>query len=161
MSTVSRASTASRSGKVAAKTDAIKLLKADHAAVKKLFKEFDAAHTEKQKLDLAQSICRELTIHATVEEELFYPAVREAMAADDLMDEAEVEHQSAKDLIAQIEAGGPGEEMWEARVVVLGEYIKHHVKEEETEMFPKVRKADLDLEALGERMAGRKAELMG
>lgn len=140
--------------------DAVKLLKEDHAKVKGLFKDFEQARTAKQKIKLATSICQELTVHTTVEEELFYPAARAALHEDDLLDEADVEHQSAKELISQIEAGAPGEDMWEAKVKVLGEYINHHVKEEETEMFPAMRETDVDLQALGARMQARKQELM-
>ena len=140
-------------------TDALALLKADHELVAGLFDKFDNAKSDSQKYTLAQQICRELTIHAEVEEEIFYPAVRDAIDDDDLMDEAEVEHEGAEDLIAQIEEAQAGDDKFDARVKVLGEYVKHHVKEEESEMFPKVRKADLDLKALGSEMAARKAEL--
>ena len=139
--------------------DALALLKADHDLVQDLFDKFEKAKTDKQKATLAEQICTELTIHAQIEEEIFYPAVREAIGEDDLMDEADVEHAGAKDLIAQIDASAPGEEHFDAKVTVLGEYIKHHVKEEQSEMFPKVRKADLDLKALGAEMDARKAEL--
>ncbi|HZN23478.1 MAG TPA: hemerythrin domain-containing protein [Burkholderiales bacterium] len=139
--------------------DALALLKADHDLVQDLFDKFDKARTDKQKDTLAEQICSELTIHAQIEEEIFYPAVRDAIDEEDLIDEAEVEHASAKDLIEQIEDSQAGEEKFDAKVTVLGEYIRHHVKEEETEMFPKVRKADLDLKALGSEMAARKAEL--
>jgi hemerythrin superfamily protein len=139
--------------------DALALLKADHDLVQDLFAEFEKARTEKQKATVAEEICTELTIHAQIEEEIFYPAVREAIDEDDLMDEAEVEHASAKDLIAQIEQSEPGEQQFDAKVTVLGEYVKHHIKEEQSEMFPKVRKADLDLKELGAAMSARKAEL--
>jgi hemerythrin superfamily protein len=99
-----------------------------------------------------------LTVHATIEEELFYPAARENSTEQDLLDEAEVEHASAKDLIAQIEGMDAGDELYDAKVKVLGEYIDHHVKEEE-ELFPKVKRAKLDLEALGGELAARKQEL--
>ncbi len=140
--------------------DAIALLRADHALVQDLFDQFEKAREDKRKQTLATRICMELTIHATIEEEIFYPAAREALPkAEDLLDEAEVEHASAKDLIAQIESGKPGDEQWEAKVTVLGEYIKHHVKEEQNEMFPKVRNTKLDLRALGEQLAQRKEQL--
>lgn len=139
--------------------DALALLKADHALVEDLFAEFEKARTDEQKDTLAEQICRELTIHAEIEEDIFYPAVREAIEDEDLMDEADVEHASAKELIAEIEDSQAGEDKFDAKVTVLGEYIRHHVKEEESEMFPKVRKADLDLKALGSEMAARKAEL--
>ena len=139
--------------------DALALLKADHELVQDLFDKFQKARTEKQKATLAEQICTELTIHAQIEEEIFYPAVREAIEDDDLMDEADVEHAGAKDLIAQIEASDPGEDHFDAKVTVLGEYIKHHVEEEQSEMFPKVRKAELELNELGSEMSARKAEL--
>jgi hemerythrin superfamily protein len=139
--------------------DALALLKADHELVQDLFDQFEKARTEKQKAALATQICAELTVHARIEEEIFYPAVREAIDEEDLMDEAEVEHASAKDLIAEIEGSKPGEERFDAKVTVLGEYIKHHVKEEQSEMFPKVRKTDLDLKELGAALSARKAEL--
>ena len=140
--------------------DAVKLLKDDHAKVKGLFADFEHARTDQQKVKLATSICQELTVHTTVEEELFYPAARAALDDDDMLDEADVEHQSAKELISQIESGKPGQDMWEAKVKVLGEYINHHVKEEETEMFPAVRKTDVDLKALGAQIQARKQELL-
>jgi hemerythrin superfamily protein len=148
-----------------AKTDAIKMLMQDHKAVKALFddyeklvkKEADAA----EKQELANRICSMLTVHATLEEELFYPLAREALADDaELIDEAAVEHATAKDLIAQIEAASPDEALYDAKVTVLGEYIQHHVKEEEGEIFPKIKKSDLDLGLLGGEMARRKEQLM-
>jgi len=140
--------------------DAIALLRADHATVQKLFDQFEKARDDARKQKLAQQICMELKIHAAIEEEIFYPATRQALPReDDLLDEAEVEHASAKELIAQIAAGGPRSELWDAKVTVLGEYIKHHVKEEQNEMFPKVRKTKLDLVALGEQLQSRKDEL--
>ena len=151
--------TSTKTGSVSRSPDALALLKADHDLVQDLFAKFEKARTDKQKAALAEQICTELTIHAQIEEEIFYPAVREAIDEDDLMDEAEVEHASAKDLIAQIEDSKPGEEQFDAKVTVLGEYIKHHVKEEQSEMFPKVRKADLDLKELGAAMSARKAQL--
>ena len=102
-----------------------------------------------------------LTAHATVEEEIFYPAAREAIGEEDLLDEAEVEHASAKSLIAQIEASGPDEALYDAKVTVLGEYIDHHVQEEEGEMFPKCRESAMNLKALGASMATRKQQLLG
>jgi hemerythrin superfamily protein len=139
--------------------DAIALLRADHAEVSEMFEQFAKARDANRKLKLAQTICTELKIHTAIEEEIFYPAAREALDEEDLMDEAEVEHASAKELISQIEAGSPGDEKWDAKVTVLGEYIKHHVKEEQTEMFPKVKKTKLDLKALGEQLRQRKEEL--
>jgi hemerythrin superfamily protein len=146
--------------------DAIDLLIKDHREVKALFKAYDklvkAEADAGEKQVVAAQICVMLTAHATAEEELFYPRAREVLAEDeDLVDEADVEHASAKELIAQIEAGSPDDPLYDAKVKVLGEYIDHHVKEEEGEMFPKIRKSDLDLDALGEEIAARKSELMG
>jgi len=141
--------------------DAITLLTEDHEHVKSLFEQYeelgDRAHVSKQKLAL--QICTELTKHATAEEEIFYPAVRAATKDDDMLDEAVVEHASAKDLIAQIISMEPTEDLYDAKVKVLSELIDHHVKEEETEMFPKARKAKLDLDALGAQIAARKEQV--
>jgi hemerythrin-like domain-containing protein len=143
--------------------DAIALLTADHKKVKALFKDFEKLKEQEdagdEKAALVERICMELMVHATVEEEIFYPAVRDAINDDDLVDEAEVEHASAKDLIAQLQSAEPGDEQYDARVTVLGEYVDHHVKEEEGEMFPKARKK-VDVAALGAEIADRKAELM-
>ncbi|NML62909.1 hemerythrin domain-containing protein [Massilia sp. RP-1-19] len=142
--------------------DAIALLIADHKKVKDLFEKFDklSDRSKVNKKKIADQICMELTVHTQVEEEIFYPAVREPIKDDDLMDEAVVEHASAKDLIAQIGEMDPGDDLYDAKVKVLSEQIEHHVKEEEGEMFPKVRKTKVDLVALGEQMAARKEELM-
>jgi len=142
--------------------DAIKLLKQDHANVKAMFKEYeelgDRAFAGKKKL--ADKICLELTRHAAAEEEIFYPAVRQAgKENEDLVDEATVEHASAKALISQLSQMDPHDDLFDAKVKVLGEYIEHHVKEEETEMLPNAKKAGLDLQALGEQMAARKEEI--
>ena len=148
----------------AAKTDATALSERDHAEVKKLFKQYEklaeADADGGQRQALAQEICAMLTVHATIEEEIFYPAAREAEVDDDLLDEATVEHASAKDLIAQIQSMGPDDELYDAKVTVLGEYINHHVQEEEGEMFPKCRRAKMDLAGLATALAQRKAELM-
>ena len=144
--------------------DAIKLLTADHREVKALFQQYqelvdhDAEDEEKQ--PIAEQICLLLTVHAQIEEEIFYPAAHESIKEADLVDEATVEHASAKDLIAQIQASDPSEELYDAKVKVLGEYIDHHVKEEEGEMFPQARRARLDLQHLGEQLAERKQILM-
>jgi hemerythrin-like domain-containing protein len=142
--------------------DAIQLLTADHKEVKAMFKEFESLKEKEdaddEKGDLVQRICTALTIHATVEEEIFYPAVREAIDDEDLMDEADVEHACAKDLIAQLEEASPGDDHYDAKVTVLGELVDHHVKEEEGEMFPKAKKA-IDAVAVGVELAERKAEL--
>ena len=142
-------------------TDAIALLRADHARVEQLFKQFDKLDEESDdKTSLVQEICNELTVHAAIEEEIFYPAAREAIEDNDLMDEATVEHMSAKALIAELARMEPGDELFDAKVTVLGEYVRHHVKEEQDEMFPKVRKAKVDLKALGAQMMERRATLM-
>jgi hemerythrin superfamily protein len=142
--------------------DAIELLTEDHENVKAMFEKYeglgDRATTSKKKL--ATEICMELTKHATAEEEIFYPAVRAAgKDKEDLVDEATVEHASAKELIAQIMEMEASEELFDAKVKVLGEMIEHHVKEEEEEMFPKARKAGLDLAMLGQQIAERKAQI--
>ena len=149
----------------AAKTDATVLLQRDHADVKKLFRQYeklaDAEADGEERQALAMQICQMLTVHATIEEEIFYPAAREAEVEDDLLDEAEVEHASAKDLIAQIHAMDPHDDLYDAKVKVLGEYIDHHVKEERNEMFPKARAArKLDLVAMRDEIEARKEELM-
>lgn len=150
--------------KTTAKTasDALALLKGDHKAVRELFDEYetlgkDGDDAEKQAL--AARICMEITVHAQIEEELFYPALREALDEQDLLDEAEVEHNSARELIAQIESMAPGEELYDAKVTVLGEYVNHHVEEEEKEIFKLAKKTEIDLEALGEELAARRDEL--
>jgi hemerythrin superfamily protein len=137
------------------------MLKDDHQHVRQLFDRFERTRGDAQKERLATTICNELKVHAQLEEELFYPAVRQAISESDLMNEAEVEHSSAKDLIGQIEGCSPSDERYDALVTVLGEYIKHHVKEEEGEMFKKVRQSELDLAALGQEMQERKQALMG
>lgn len=142
--------------------DAIALLTEDHQQVKKMFQQFEKLKeggNDDAKGELVQKICAALTAHATVEEEIFYPAAREAIDDEDLMDEADVEHASAKELIAQLEAASPGDDHYDAKVTVLGEQIDHHVKEEQDEMFPKARKAKIDLSALGEQIEKRKKEL--
>jgi hemerythrin superfamily protein len=140
--------------------DALTLLKEDHRAVEKLFKEFENAKGDGRKEKLAREICFELTVHTTIEEEIFYPACKGKIDEDKLK-EAYVEHDAAKLLIAEIEAGsGKTDDFFDAKVQVLGEQIDHHVKEEEDELFPEVRKADIDTKALGEQLAARKQELM-
>mgnify|MGYP005806694363 CR=1 FL=1 len=140
--------------------NAITLLKSDHTAVQELFDKYEKTRSSDRKAALAEQICNELRVHAQIEEEIFYPAAREALRDQDLLDEAQVEHASAKELIAQIESGRPGEDLFDAKVKVLGEYVKHHVKEEQNELFPKVRKTKLDLQELGEKLQARKDALM-
>jgi len=139
--------------------DAIRLLKEDHREVEKYFKQYEELESDREKQALAQTICKALSVHAQIEEEIFYTAAREKIEDEDLLDEAEVEHATAKDLIAQIQSMKAGDELFDAKVKVLGEYIQHHVKEEEGEMFPEARDADLDLVALGKALAERKAKL--
>jgi hemerythrin-like domain-containing protein len=144
------------------KMDATRLLTEDHRRVEQLFEQFEKASGDGKKEQIARRICTELKVHAMLEEELFYPALRGKISDDDL-DEALVEHDGAKMLINEIEAGGSGDEFYEAKVKVLQEQIEHHVKEEEKQsgnLFQQARAADVDLEALGEQMAARKAELM-
>jgi hemerythrin superfamily protein len=140
--------------------DAIALLKEDHRTVEKLFKDFESAKGDGRKEKLARQICLELSIHTKIEEEIFYPAC-DGKIEEDLLKEAFVEHDSAKLLVAEIEAGnGQTDDFFDAKVQVLSEQIEHHVEEEEKELFPEVRKADIDLKALGEQLAERKQELM-
>ena len=143
-----------------AANDAIALLKADHKEVAEMLEKFETARSNKGKL--AQQICMSLTVHAQIEEEIFYPAAREALGeeGEDLLDEAKVEHNSLKELIGHIEGASPQDELFDAHVTVLGEYVKHHVKEEESELFPKLRKSDMDLAEVGAQLAARKKELM-
>jgi hemerythrin superfamily protein len=142
--------------------DAIAMLMADHKKVKKLFSDFDKLKEEgsdEDKSAIVEQICNELKIHTELEEEIFYPAVREAIDDSDLMDEALVEHAGAKDLIAQLEDARPDDDLYDAKVTVLGEQIDHHVKEEEGDMFPKAKKAKVDTGALGAAMTKRKMAL--
>lgn len=141
--------------------DAIAMLEADHRKVEALFEQFEGLsdRSKASKKKTADQICMELSIHAEVEEQVFYPAVRGPVKDEDLMDEAVVEHASAKELIAQIMEMDPGDDLYDAKVKVLSEQIEHHVKEEEEEMFPKVRKGKVNLEALGDEMEAFKAKL--
>jgi hemerythrin superfamily protein len=152
-----------RSSAAAGDSDAIAALTADHKKVKALFKAFDKlkseANAESRKAELVAQICTELKIHAEIEEEVFYPAVRAQIDEEDLMDEALVEHAGAKQLIAQLEKMHPKDDLYDAKVTVLGEQIEHHVKEEEGEMFPKAKKAKIDNAELGARMAQLKLRL--
>jgi hypothetical protein len=141
-----------------AKMDAIALLKADHRKVEELFEKFEKSRSKKA--ELAKQICMELTIHTLLEEEIFYPACKDAVEEEDLQ-EAYVEHDGAKMLIAEIEAGSPDDTFFEAKVKVLSEEIEHHVKEEEERggIFSQAKQSDMDLDALGEQLAARKAQL--
>lgn len=142
--------------------DAIALLKADHRKVEGLFEQFESATGKSKKEELAKQICTELTVHTILEEEIFYPACR-GKTEDDLLNESYVEHDGAKVMIAEIEAGGPDEQFYDAKVKVLSEEIEHHVKEEEKPaegLFAQARKAGLDMDALGRQMAARKEEVL-
>jgi len=140
--------------------DAIALLKADHEAVSHLFDDYEETDSSKKKRAIVAEICNELTVHTQIEEEIFYPAIRSALKDKLLVPEATVEHGGIKDLIAQLEGVEPDGVDYDAKVKVLSEYVEHHVKEEQTEMFPKVKASSLDLVALGARMATRKADLL-
>jgi hemerythrin superfamily protein len=143
--------------------DAITMLMEDHKKVKKLFSEFDNLKEkggDEEKRAVVEQICDELTIHAELEEEIFYPAVREATDDNDLMDEALVEHAGAKVLIAQLQDMDPEDDLYDAKVTVLGEQINHHVEEEEGEMFPKAKKSGVDAAGLGQLMLERKTVLL-
>ncbi|HEX6832495.1 MAG TPA: hemerythrin domain-containing protein, partial [Rudaea sp.] len=142
--------------------DALALLRADHDAVLELFDRYEDSDDNAEKSELAQEICQELTIHTTIEEEIFYPEVREAQGdekTEDSLDEAKVEHDGAKKLIADIEGSDPDDELFDAKIKVLSEYIKHHVKEEYSSIFPAARKSGVDLKEMGERLRMRKEEL--
>ncbi len=146
----------------AAPLDAVALLKADHRKVEDLFAKFEAAKGDGKKKALAEQICLELTVHTKIEEDVFYPAC-EGKVEEDLLKEAYVEHDGAKVLIAEIEAGGPDDEFYDSKVKVLSEMIEHHVEEEEQRvegMFAQARKAGLDMDDLGARMAAEKEQLV-
>src|SRR5258707_370640 len=145
--------------------DAISLLTADHEKVQDLFRQFEAlkdaddARSGQQRQRIVAAACAELTVHTTLEEEIFYPAVRAAIDDADLMNEAQVEHDGAKALIEQLGNMTAKNEMFNAKFTVLSEYVNHHIKEEQSELFPQARSAELDLLALGRRMTARKSEL--
>lgn len=163
--TSSRSSSSAHRGHAkGAAQDALDILAEDHQKVQKMFEQFKKMKKKEDADDeeiqaLVESACAELTIHTRVEEELFYPAMRDAIDDADMMDEAEVEHASAKQLITELGAMQPGDDLYDAKFTVLGEYVKHHIGEEEHQMFPKAKKAKLDLEALGEDIRQRKQEL--
>lgn len=154
----------SKSGTSKSQPLALELLMSDHRKVEALFKKYEAEKEgdEDARQTLAEQICDELTVHATVEEEIFYPWLRENLPEDkmELVEEAEVEHQTAKDLIDEIEGADTVDEAFDAKVKVLSEYIQHHVEEEEDEIFKEVREMKEELDELGEAMAARKSELM-
>lgn len=141
--------------------DALQMLANDHRTVEQLFEKYDNARSPSAQAKIVRQICEELTIHAMVEEQVFYPAVSE-LVEDDMMDEAQVEHDSAKALILSLQQAEPGDAFYDAKVSVLKEQVEHHVYEEERQrgsMFAQVRKADIDLEALGQEMAALKKQL--
>lgn len=139
--------------------DATSLLKADHKMVANLFADFEGTNSNSKKKQIVEEICKELTIHAQIEEEIFYPAVQKALKDHEMVPEALVEHKTLKQLIAELKGVDPDGEMYDAKVKVLSEYVKHHVKEEEGEMFLDVKSSKLDLDQLGALMANRKLEL--
>ena len=144
------------------KPDAIALLKADHRKVEDLFEKFEKARDASRKRALAQEICTELCVHATIEEEIFYPACK-GKVEDDLMSESYVEHDGAKVMIAELLASSPDDEFYDAKMTVLSEEIKHHVKEEEKPgegLFAQAREGGLDMAALADRMTARKQQLL-
>jgi selenocysteine-specific translation elongation factor len=144
-------------------TDALGLLKADHDKVKALFREFDTlkgkAGHDRRKNELVDEICYELTLHSMLEEEIFYPVLRAAIDDDDLIDEADIEHAGARELIGQLEIMAAGDDHYDATVTVLGEEVEHHIEKEEGELFEAARAAGIDLDDLGEQLAARKEEL--
>jgi hemerythrin-like domain-containing protein len=143
--------------------DALDLLKADHQKVRNLFREFDSLRgiddEDERKSELVDEICYELTLHTMLEEEIFYPVLRSAIDDDELMDEADVEHGGARELISQLEVMYPGDDHFDATVIVLGEEVSHHIDKEEGEMFDAARSAGVDLGSLAEQLAARRAEL--
>ena len=142
--------------------NAIELLKSDHEQVLQQFSRFEKIKDKEEdaKRDLVESVCSQLTVHAQIEEELFYPALRDVLEEKDLLDEALVEHDMARQLIADIESMEPDEDLYDAKFTVLGEYVRHHIEEEEKEIFAKAKKAGLDMDTLGADMRDRKHELM-
>ncbi|MFS2032432.1 hemerythrin domain-containing protein [Polaromonas sp. CT11-55] len=140
--------------------EATAMLRADHKLVSELFDQYEKSRSPAKKKELVTQICKELTVHAQVEEEIFYPAVKAALKDHELIPEASVEHATLKDLIAQVEGLEPDGEMFDAKIKVMSEYVKHHVKEEQNEIFPKARATQLDMTELGAQISARKQELM-
>lgn len=161
MTTTNTATKKTATHKTAAKPqDATTMLRADHKLVSGLFEDFDKARSPEKKKAIVAKICTELTVHAQLEEEIFYPAFKEALQDHALVPEANVEHGAVKALIAQVEGVEPDGEMFDAKVKVMGEFVKHHVKEEQTQMFPRAKKSGMDLRELGRQMHARKQALM-
>ena len=154
---------ANQGKKSGAAPDALELLKADHDKVKSLFREFDSLkgsdEEDERKSELVDEICYELTLHTMLEEEIFYPVVRAAIDDEDMMDEADIEHAGARELISQLEVMYPGDDHYDATITVLGEEIAHHIDKEESDMFEAARSAGIDLDDLGEQISARKEEL--
>lgn len=140
--------------------DAIAMLRDDHKKVSALFDEYEKSRSATKKQGIVANICLELSVHATLEEEIFYPAVRAALKDRELVPEAIVEHATVKEFIAKVDGKLPDGDMFDAQIQVMGEYVKHHVKEEQNEMFPKARSSKLDMMELGQKMAARKQELL-
>jgi hemerythrin-like domain-containing protein len=149
-----------RPGSPTTSVDALSLLEQDHREVEDMFDEYDEIDDERRKLPLVKKLCQALRVHAAIEEEIFYPEARKATKDDDLLDEALVEHASATRLIEEIEDMEPGDELYDAKVRVLGELVKRHIREEEEELFPEVESAGMDLDTAGKKLAARKEELM-
>ena len=147
-------------GRTVRQPEAIAFLMKQHREVEGYFDRYEHAENDQEKTELVQKICLALAVHAKIEEELLYPTAEEKIEEPDLVDEAYVEHATAKDLIAQLETMKVGDPFYDAKVKVLGEYITHHVKEEETELFPQCRRADIDLVAIGDKLEARSAQLM-
>ena len=158
MTTITKTSATPKT--TAAAKDAIGLLRADHQAVSGLFADYEKTRSDVKKKSLVAEICTALSVHAQIEEEIFYPAVKAALKDKLLVPEATIEHGGIKDLVAQLEGLEPDGEMYDAKVKVLSEYVGHHVKEEQNEMFPKAKATSLDLVELGTRLAARKADLL-
>ena len=140
--------------------DAIAILRDDHKRVSEMFDAFEKTRSDAKKYKIVSDVCAELTVHAQIEEEIFYPAVKAALKDKELVPEASVEHATLKDLISQVEGLKPDGEMYDAKVKVMSEYVKHHVKEEQNKMFPKAKASKLDMKELGARIVSRKQELM-
>jgi hemerythrin superfamily protein len=140
--------------------DATALLRADHKRVSDLFDQYEKSHSSAKKKQIVEQLCDELSVHAQIEEEIFYPAVKRALKDKELIPEARVEHDTLKGLIAQVEGAEPDGEMFDAKIKVMREYVKHHVKEEQDEIFPKAKSTDLDMMKLGAKLSERKEELL-
>src|SRR5476651_2302769 len=157
--TPAKATRATKGGPASVGPDAIALLKADHKRVSALYEQYEGTRSTAKKKAIVATICKELSIHAQVEEEIFYPAVKAALKDKEMVPEAQVEHATLKELIAQVKDKEPDGELFDAKIKVMSEYTRHHVKEEHTEMFPKARKTRLDMNELGAKLQARKDEL--